>query len=132
MRRKIAMTMTVATLIVGTIAAPAAFAGTTSAQAYTCRYTETNGYWNAGHYSGNTITPSSTVVTTAGIEAQCLLKKAGFPPGAIDGVFGSNSRAATKRFQEFINDETNRDLLAVDGIVGRDTWPFLRCCGIGM
>ncbi|WP_405554919.1 peptidoglycan-binding protein [Streptomyces sp. NBC_01171] len=126
------MAMTVATLMAGTVAAPAAFAGTASAQAYTCSYAETDGYWHAGYYGGNTITPSSTVVTTAGIEAQCLLKKAGFSPGTIDGVFGSKSQAAAKRFQDFINDETHRDLLAVDGIVGRDTWPFLRCCGIGM
>ncbi|MFI1568807.1 peptidoglycan-binding protein [Streptomyces sp. NPDC020490] len=126
------MALTAAALITGTLSVPAAFAGTTTAQAYTCHYSESNGYWHAGYYSGNTVIPSSTGVSSSGIEAQCLLKKAGFDPGTIDGVFGTNSKAAAKAFQAYINDETNRDLLATDGIVGSQTWPFLRCCGIGM
>ncbi|NJQ02045.1 peptidoglycan-binding domain-containing protein [Streptomyces zingiberis] len=132
MRRNLAVALTAATLIAGTVTAPAAFAGTTAAQAYTCTYRESSGNWYAGHYNGSTVIPSSTGVSSSGIEAQCLLKKAGFSPGTIDGVFGSKSKAAAKDFQTYINDWANRPMLVVDGIVGPDTWYFLRCCGPGM
>ncbi|MFD8201325.1 peptidoglycan-binding protein [Streptomyces sp. NPDC059701] len=134
LQRNIATALTAATLIAGTIAAPAAFAGPAVAQAYTCSYTESSsGKWYAGHYNGETIIPSSTGVSSAGIEAQCLLKKSGwFDPGTVDGVFGPNSRAATREFQEYINDWANRPLLVVDGIVGSRTWYYLRCCAPGM
>ncbi|MFF3755257.1 peptidoglycan-binding protein [Streptomyces sp. NPDC002018] len=117
--------MTVATLTTGTIAAPAAFAGTTTAQAYSCSYDAAEPYAYAGYYEGMSVVPSSTVVTTAGIEAQCLLKWAGFDPGTIDGVFGTNSRAAAKRFQTMMNN-SHGYTLATDGIVGSQTWPALR------
>lgn len=129
-RRNIALALTSAALITGTIAAPSASAGPAVAQAYTCHYTESsNGDWYAGHYGGSTVIPSSTGVSSAGIEAQCLLKKSGrFDPGTIDGVFGPNSRAAAREFQEYINDWAERPMLVVDGIVGPKTWYFLRCC----
>ncbi|MEU5718667.1 peptidoglycan-binding domain-containing protein [Streptomyces sp. NPDC020403] len=125
MRRNIAMALTAATLIVGTVAAPAAFAGTTTAQAYTCHYSVSAGKAYAGYYSGNTVIPSSTGVSSAGIEAQCLLKRAGFDPGTIDGVFGTNSKAAAKKFQTMMNNAYGYNI-AIDGIVGSDTWPALR------
>ncbi|NJQ02038.1 peptidoglycan-binding domain-containing protein [Streptomyces zingiberis] len=130
MRRSVATALTAATLITGAVTAPAAFATTattagTTAQAYSCRYSVSEPYAYAGHYSGTTVVPGSTVVTTAGIEAQCLLKRAGFDPGTIDGVFGSNSRAAAKRFQTMMN-TTYGYQLATDGIVGSATWPALR------
>ena len=126
LRRNIAIALTAATLIAGTIAAPAAFAGPAVAQAYTCHYSESGVYAYAGYYSGNTVIPSSSGVSNAGIEAQCLLKKAGFNPGTIDGVFGSNSRAAAKAFQAYLNDRVGYHVLDVDGIVGSETWPELR------
>lgn len=120
------MALTAATLITSTIGAPAAFAGSTSAQAYTCHYTQSgvNGY--AGYYSGTTVIPSSTGVSSSGIEAQCLLKKVGFDPGTIDGVFGSNSKAAAKAFQSYVNDRSGYTVMTVDGVVGSQTWPNLR------
>ncbi|MFH9983392.1 peptidoglycan-binding protein [Streptomyces sp. NPDC017179] len=125
MRRNLATALTATTLIFGTITAPAAFAGTATAQAYTCSFSVAEPYAYAGYYKGMTVVPSSTVVTTAGIEAQCLLKRAGFDPGTIDGVFGTNSRAAAKRFQTMMNNAFGYTL-ATDGIVGSETWPALR------
>jgi hypothetical protein len=125
LRRSLATALTAATLIVGTVTAPSAFAGTASAQAYTCRYSVSGGKAYAGYYSGNTVVPSRTTVTSAGIEAQCLLKRAKFDPGTIDGVFGPNSQAATRNFQTLMNNAFGYNT-AVDGIVGSETWPALR------
>lgn len=120
------MALTAAALIAGTVTAPAAFAGTATAQAYTCHYSESgyNGY--AGHYSGMTVIPSSTGMSSSGIEAQCLLKKVGFDPGTIDGVFGSKSKSATKAFQAYVNDRSGYTVMTVDGVVGSVTWSNLR------
>src|SRR4051812_29726343 len=64
---------------------------TTASAAYRCDYVlSASGYWYAGHYTGNDVQPSSTGVSDAGIEAQCLLKYRGYNPGTIDGVFGSS------------------------------------------
>ncbi|WP_329211476.1 peptidoglycan-binding protein [Streptomyces sp. NBC_00683] len=125
LRKNIAIALTAATLIAGTVTAPAAFAGASSAQAYTCRYSVSGDRAYAGYYSGNTVIPSSSGVSSAGIEAQCLLKRAKFDPGTIDGVFGPNSRAATKKFQTLMNNAFGYGI-AIDGIVGQDTWPALR------
>lgn len=120
------MALTAATLIAGTVAAPAALASSTSAQAYTCYYSEADANGYAGYYRGMTVIPSSTGVSSSGIEAQCLLKKVGFDPGTIDGVFGSNSKAAAKAFQSYVNDRSGYPVMTVDGIVGSQTWPELR------
>ncbi|MGW2209332.1 peptidoglycan-binding domain-containing protein [Streptomyces sp. NPDC001781] len=125
MRRSVAAALTVATLMTGIIAAPAAIAGTTTAQAYGCSYYAAEPYGYAGYYEGMTVVPSSTGVSSSGIEAQCLLKRAGFDPGTIDGVFGTNSKAAAKRFQTMMNGSYGYTL-ATDGIVGSKTWPALR------
>jgi hypothetical protein len=125
MRRKLATTLTAALLITSTLTAPSAFAGTTSAQAYTCSFEVQEPYAYAGHYYGMSVIPSSSGVSSSGIEAQCLLKWAGFDPGTIDGVFGTNSRAAAKRFQSTMNSAYGYNL-ATDGIVGSRTWPVLR------
>ncbi|WUD72276.1 DUF1906 domain-containing protein [Streptomyces sp. NBC_00510] len=50
--------------------------------------------------------------------AQCLLKAAGYDPGAPDGVFGPATTTATRNFQ------TSRGLTA-DGVVGPKTWTAL-------
>ncbi|MFF7754988.1 peptidoglycan-binding protein [Streptomyces sp. NPDC007971] len=52
-------------------------------------------------------------------ELQCLLKYWGFNPGAVDGSFGSNTAKAVKQFQAWWP-------LAVDGVVGPDTWTALK------
>jgi hypothetical protein len=96
-----------------------------SATTYTCDYS-TDGYWAyAGHYSGTTVQPSSTGVSSAGIEAQCLLDLAGFSPGTIDGVFGTKSQAAAADFQRLAN-KYYGVTLTVDGEVGPKSWPVLR------
>ncbi|MET8328130.1 peptidoglycan-binding domain-containing protein [Streptomyces sp. NPDC005181] len=131
LRKSVTSALMTALLIGGGVAiAPAAHAGSVSTQAATCSFSNSNGYWYAGHYSGMTASPSSTQVTSAGVEAQCLLKYLGIPglntdPGTIDGVFGSNSKAATKRFQVWVNDTYNAGI-AEDGGVGPQTWPWLR------
>lgn len=130
MRRNFTMALTAAALLIAAVAAPAAVASPASAQAYTCHYSKTesgadaNAY--AGYYSGMTVGPATNQVTSSGIEAQCLLKVIGFNPGTIDGVFGKNSQAAAKGFQEMVNDRVGHTALTPDGIVGPATWPDLR------
>lgn len=79
----------------------------------------------AGHYSGNTVSPSTTQDTSSGEEAQCLLIRAGYDPGPLDGVFGPRSQAAARAFQSDMNSLFGAQL-AVDGIPGPHTWPWLR------
>jgi hypothetical protein len=95
-------------------------------QAYSCNVTVTGEKLYAGYYSGVSVTPSSTSVTAAGKEAQCLLQKRGFDPGTVDGIFGSNSQTAAKKFQHYVNGRCGRTVLDVDGKVGPRTWPYLR------
>ena len=54
---------------------------------------------------------------------QKLLSKL-YPVGAIDGVFGPNTEAAVRDFQQ-------ENALVVDGIVGRNTWAKLTPIGGG-
>jgi peptidoglycan hydrolase-like protein with peptidoglycan-binding domain len=86
---------------------------------YPCQFYEYEGLDYAGH--------STTLTTEFGLgsngepiaEVQCLVKRHGFDPGAIDGIFGPNTEAAVIAFQ--------RDQgLAGDGIVGPQTWRALR------
>ena len=49
---------------------------------------------------------------------QWLLNQNGFNAGTIDGIFGANTKAAVKAYQEAHN-------LDPDGIVGRQTWKSL-------
>jgi hypothetical protein len=92
----------------------------------TCNYSTVNGQGFAGHYSGVTQEPSTTRVTSAGLEAQCLLVRYGdYDPGPIDGVFGPRSQAATRAFQAEMNAAFGAGL-SVDGMVGSQTWPWLR------
>jgi hypothetical protein len=80
----------------------------------------------AGHYSGLTAVPSTSVVTSAGVEAQCLLVRYGdYNPGVIDGVFGRNSRAAMTQFQQDMNSLFGAGL-STDGLPGPQTWKWLR------
>jgi peptidoglycan hydrolase-like protein with peptidoglycan-binding domain len=55
------------------------------------------------------------------VEVQCILKARGYNigPSGVDGVFGTDTRAAVKRFQ-------SNHHLQVDGQVGVKTWPALR------
>jgi len=79
----------------------------------------------AGYYNGYTTVPAPNTTSTPGIEAQCLLLHAGFNPGTIDGIFGPNSQSAARSFQSFVNSAFHANI-SVDGMVGPQTWPFLR------
>ncbi|POX53389.1 peptidoglycan-binding protein [Streptomyces sp. Ru72] len=90
-----------------------------SAPSYTCRIQRTDGRW----YAGNSRTQDAILAQgLAGpdvAEAQCLLRRAGFSPGGIDGVYGPLTERAVKDLQK-------RAGLPPDGIVGPHTWGALR------
>ncbi|MFF9622243.1 peptidoglycan-binding protein [Streptomyces griseosporeus] len=90
-----------------------------SAPTYTCRPHRADGHW----YTGNSRTRDAVLVNgLAGpevAEAQCLLRRAGFSPGVIDGIFGPKTEAAVRQLQA-------RAGLVVDGIIGPHTWEALR------
>jgi peptidoglycan hydrolase-like protein with peptidoglycan-binding domain len=85
----------------------------------------------AGHYSGNTVIPTTGSISEAGKEAQCLLKRAGFNPGTIDGIFGPNSQSAARGLQNFVNNNFHAGI-SVDGLPGPQTWPWLRFLSQGV
>jgi peptidoglycan hydrolase-like protein with peptidoglycan-binding domain len=58
---------------------------------------------HSGYYAATTVRPSGPGVWSAGIEAQCLLKRRGHNPGTVDGIFGTNSQNAAKVFQRAMN-----------------------------
>jgi transcriptional regulator with XRE-family HTH domain len=90
-----------------------------SPPAYTCRVERIDGRW----YAGNSRTQDAIVADGhAGpdvAEAQCLLRRAGYSPGGIDGIFGPLTERAVEQAQR-------RAGLVVDGIVGPHTWKALR------
>jgi peptidoglycan hydrolase-like protein with peptidoglycan-binding domain len=102
-------------------AAPAAATpGTTASTVrYTCRFTRTDGKW----YAGNATTSSDLVmdgmVNAEVAEVQCLLQRAGFSPGGVDGVFGPLTLRALLKEQQIRH-------LDIDGQVGPQTWAALR------
>ncbi|MFD5158066.1 peptidoglycan-binding protein [Streptomyces hawaiiensis] len=128
-RRRTALVLASLTLLGGTATggvAVAAETGTTAAAAYPCDVSmNSSGRLSAGYYNGDTVVPSTSQVTAAGKEAQCLLQYHGRDPGTIDGIFGRNSQAAAKKFQSVVNHACRTDL-AEDGKVGPQTWPYLR------
>ncbi|MFJ5221506.1 peptidoglycan-binding protein [Streptomyces sp. NPDC088400] len=74
-------------------------------------------------YAGHSVTTEELIdINGSGrdvVEAQCLLKRHGFDPGEIDGLFGPTAKSAVREFQ------IARKLVS-DGIVGPDTWAELR------
>ncbi|MFE7276908.1 peptidoglycan-binding protein [Streptomyces sp. NPDC057623] len=112
------------------LAATSATAAELGTQAYACNVTDTGSApgdkYYAGYYSGNTVQPSSSSVSASGKEAQCLLEYKGYELGTVDGIFGSNSKAAAKRFQTRVNELCGSGTLVVDGLIGPKTWPYLR------
>jgi g-D-glutamyl-meso-diaminopimelate peptidase len=58
------------------------------------------------------------------MEIQALLRKIGYDPGIIDGVFGSQTLQAVMQFQR-----NNR--LTPDGVIGADTYRFLERFRLG-
>jgi len=123
MLRRFAVGVTAVMLGSALVVAPA----TTAFAAYSCTIdiSGSTNYMYAGYYAGTTVQPSSSSVSSAGIEAQCLLRARGYNPGTVDGVFGSNSQDAAKAFQRRMNSAYSAGL-TVDGKVGPRTWPYLR------
>lgn len=95
------------------------------------------GGYQFGHYKGNIYVPSTTHVTDAGLEAQCLLRlwNSIFPdeishPGPLDGVFGPMSQTSMEDLQRWVNEyrggNPDGDDLDVDGLPGPQSWGDLR------
>lgn len=104
------------------LAAPGASApasASPSAPAYTCRAERVDGRWYAGNSRSRDVIVADGHAGPEVAEVQCLLRGAGFSPGAVDGIFGPKTESAVKGFQE-------RAGLVVDGIVGPHTWKALR------
>ncbi|MGW6710094.1 peptidoglycan-binding domain-containing protein [Streptomyces sp. NPDC054956] len=93
-------------------------AGPAAAATYACG--------NQGkYYTGTAVTGQGNTGNRV-VEAQCLLKGAGYlTAGQVDGIFGSQTYNAVRNFQSMYRNLCNRGV-AVDGIVGPDTWAALR------
>ncbi|MFI9603738.1 helix-turn-helix domain-containing protein [Streptomyces sp. NPDC052043] len=74
-------------------------------------------------YAGYSTTRTALIGTGSAqwpvVEAQCLLRHHGFPPGLADGAFGSGTERAVERLQQDAH-------IVVDGVIGEDTWEVLR------
>jgi len=134
--KRLAMALAPAIALFGVVVAPA----TPVQAAYGCSYVEggqvvRDGGWTlenqefAHHYNGYTAVPISWGVSAAGIEAQCLLARAGYNPGPIDGIFGPHSQAAAAALQRDF--DSFGAGISVDGFPGPQTWPWLRCRSAG-
>ena len=101
------------------LAAPAGSSSPPPQPSYDCRLKRVDGLW----YAGNSRTREDVVqYGNNGVEvaeAQCLLRRAGFSPGGMDGDFGPLTLAAVKALQRHAG-------LDVDGKVGPHTWKVLR------
>ncbi|WP_210590750.1 peptidoglycan-binding protein [Streptomyces sp. GESEQ-35] len=96
-----------------------ATAAATPTPSYPCRMERVDGRWYAGNSrTGDAIVQYGSVGPEVA-EAQCLLGRADFSPGDIDGIFGPLTRGAVKAFQRQAE-------LDADGVVGPHTWKTLR------
>ncbi|MGA5384724.1 peptidoglycan-binding protein [Streptomyces pseudogriseolus] len=100
-------------------AAPAGVAPSPVATSYTCRIERIGGQWFAGLSRTRDAILASGHAGPQVAEAQCLLRRAGFPPGDIDGIYGPRTERAVQRLQQKAG-------LVDDGIVGPHTWGALR------
>lgn len=94
------------------------------AQTNSCDYSHRDGHWYAGHSTTSTrLVWLGEGAQSEGrqdvVEVQCLLKRHGFDPGRVDGLFGPNTERAVKQQQTAAG-------IVVDGIVGPHTWAVLR------
>ncbi|MEV0036104.1 peptidoglycan-binding protein [Streptomyces sp. NPDC050804] len=109
----------------GLLVAPAEEAETPSVQTYGPgrTYDCATGRKDGLAYAGHSVTTEALIDINGNgrdvVEAQCLLRRHGFDPGEIDGLYGPGTKAAVKTFQ------AARQLVE-DGIVGPDTWGELR------
>lgn len=78
-----------------------------------------NGLLYAGYSRTRTALIGRQSVQWPVVEAQCLLRHHGFPPGLADGFYGPRTERAVERLQDKAH-------IVVDGVVGEDTWRVLR------
>ncbi|MGX9888472.1 peptidoglycan-binding protein [Streptomyces sp. NPDC002276] len=108
-----------ATASTAPLAAPATLTPAPPQLSYTCRLKRVDGLW----YAGNSRTREDAVAYgNKGVEvaeAQCLLRRAGFSPGGIDGDFGPLTLGAVRALQRHAG-------LRGDGMIGPQTWKALR------
>lgn len=90
-----------------------------SAPAYTCRVKRIDGLWYAGLSATRDAIVANGHAGPEAAEVQCLLVRAGYSPGDVDGIFGPRTERAVKHLQ------VDADLV-VDGVVGPHTWGALR------
>ncbi|NGO15366.1 helix-turn-helix domain-containing protein [Streptomyces sp. HC44] len=88
-------------------------------QTYDCDISRKDGGLYAGHSASEKALLDINSIGWDVVEAQCLLARHGFDPGDTDGVYGEKTKSAALAFQE-------KRGIAVDGIVGPDTWRELR------
>jgi transcriptional regulator with XRE-family HTH domain len=86
---------------------------------YTCDIHREHGRWYAGQSTTRDALVQFGDTGPAVAEVQCLLERAGFSPGGIDGIFGEHTERAVKR------EQTHAKVVA-DGMVGPHTWAALR------
>lgn len=120
---------------IGLIAKPAATAqpheARPAADAPPCLQDSSGPGHQFGHYRGETVVPSASQSTAAGLEAQCILAMhsrsiSSVPhPGPYDGIFGEQSQRSMEAYQKWQN-EHFRAGLDEDGLPGPASWPYLR------
>lgn len=111
---------TAAPVVASAVSASAsASASLRSAPTYTCRVERIDGRWYAGNSRTQDLVLAYGQAGPDVAEVQCLLRRAGFSPGDLDGIYGPLTERAVKRVQK-------RAGLVVDGIIGPHTWKALR------
>jgi transcriptional regulator with XRE-family HTH domain len=93
--------------------------GPAAPPSYVCRISRIDGLWYAGLSRTRTDLVQQGMAGAEVAEIQCLLKRAGFPPGDVDGIYGDLTQRAVMRLQ-------TKHHLSVDGVVGPHTWEALR------
>ncbi|MGA5565636.1 helix-turn-helix domain-containing protein [Streptomyces platensis] len=88
-------------------------------ETFDCRLQRRDGALYAGHSRTATTVLSGGAEGWDVVEAQCLLRRHGYDPGAVDGVVGGRTLRAVQRLQAGAG-------LPTDGIVGPGTWKALR------
>ncbi|MFC8665283.1 MULTISPECIES: peptidoglycan-binding protein [Streptomyces] len=86
---------------------------------YACEVERIDGRWYAGNSRTRDAVLAEGLAGPEVAEAQCLLRRAGFAPGVVDGIFGPHTKSAVEQLQKQAG-------LVVDGIIGRHTWGVLR------
>ncbi|WP_405587010.1 peptidoglycan-binding protein [Streptomyces sp. NBC_01092] len=89
------------------------------APTYTCLLERIDDRWYAGISRTRGAILANGHAGPEVAEAQCLLRRAGFSPGGIDGIFGPVTERAVEQAQQ-------RAGLVMDGIIGPHTWKALR------